>query len=324
MRGGAFVVPGRSPSWLSSPLGLRCGPATCPGSGRPRSPRRAAPRPAGPGPCRRAITSRAATFCSRYSTLVVPGIGTTSSPRASTQARASWLAVTPLSSAISRTRSTSSRLRAKFSPWKRGWLRRRSSGARSSMLRKRPDRKPRPSGRVGDEADAQLADRVEDPVLLDVAGPQRPLGLHRGDRVHGVRPADRRGRGLGDAEVADLAGRDDLGQGAPGLLDGRVAVDAVLVVEVDVVHAEPPERVVDGLADVLRTAVDAAATAVLAAHVAELGRQLHLVAAAGDRPAHELLVGERPVHVGGVQEGHAEVEGAVDRRGRAGPRRRPP
>ena len=63
--------------------------------------------------------------------------------------------------------------------------------------------------------------------------------------------------------------------------------------------------------------LDAAATPVLAAHVAELGRQLHLVAAPGDRPAHELLVGERPVHVGGVQQGHAEVEGAVDRLGRA-------
>ena len=32
----------------------------------------------------------------------------------------------------------------------------------------------------------------------------------------------------------------------------------------------------------------------------------------GDRPADQLLVGERAVHVGGVEEGHAEVEGPVD------------
>ena len=54
--------------------------------------------------------------------------------------------------------------------------------------------------------------------------------------------------------------------------------------------------------------------AVRAAHVAELGRQHDLVAPAGDRPADQLLVGERPVHVGRVEEGHAQLERPVDRR----------
>ena len=52
--------------------------------------------------------------------------------------------------------------------------------------------------------------------------------------------------------------------------------------------------------------------AVLAALDAELGGQHHLVPAAGDRLADQPLVGERAVHVGGVEEGDAEVQGAVD------------
>ena len=49
---------------------------------------------------------------------------------------------------------------------------------------------------------------------------------------------------------------------------------------------------------------------------AELRRDDHLVAPAPDRAADQLLVGERAVHVGGVEERHAEVERPVDRRDR--------
>ena len=65
-----------------------------------------------------------------------------------------------------------------------------------------------------------------------------------------------------------------------------------------------------------RAAVDAEELAVLAAHVAELRREHDLVAAVGDRLADELLVRERAVHVGRVEEGDAELERAVDRRDR--------
>ena len=56
---------------------------------------------------------------------------------------------------------------------------------------------------------------------------------------------------LGQAEVADLPGRDELGHGADGLLDRDGLVDAVLVVEVDVVDAEPLQAGVAGGPDVL-------------------------------------------------------------------------
>ena len=114
--------------------------------------------------------------------------------------------------------------------------------------------------------------------------------------------------------MTDLALRDQLGHGADGLLDGRVGVDAVLVVEVDVVGAEPLERAFDGEADVLRAAVERPRAAAGVGDQAELGGQDGLVAAAFERPADELLVGVGPVDLGGVDERDAQVERPVDGR----------
>ena len=44
----------------------------------------------------------------------------------------------------------------------------------------------------------------------------------------------------------------------------------------------------------------------------ELGGDDEAVALALDRLAEQLLVGERPVHLGGVEEGDAEIDRAVD------------
>ena len=91
---------------------------------------------------------------------------------------------------------------------------------------------------VGDEADPELAHRRQD-LRLGIARPERVLGLQRRDRMDGVRAANRvRGR-LGEPEVAHLPLLDELGHRADGLLDRRLEVDAVLVVEVDRLDAEP-------------------------------------------------------------------------------------
>ncbi len=113
-------------------------------------------------------------------------------------------------------------------------------------------------------------------------------------------------------EIADLALLDELGHGSDGLLDGHVRVDAMLVVEVDVLDAETLKRGVAGLMHVLGIAAHAQALAVLTPHVGELGRQHDLVAATVDGPADEALVGERAVHVGRVEQGHAELQRAMD------------
>ena len=119
--------------------------------------------------------------------------------------------------------------------------------------------------------------------------------------------------GLGEPEEANLAGVDQLGHRPHGLLDRHLGVHPVLVVEVDVIDAEALERGLAGPMHVLGAAVDGA-VGVVGGVDAELGGELHLVAPAGDRAAHQALVGLRPVHVGGVEQGDAELEGPLDGR----------
>ena len=103
---------------------------------------------------------------------------------------------------------------------------------RSSRLANAPVRKPRPSGRVGDEADAELAQRRQD-LGFDVARPQRIFGLDRGERMGLVGAADGVGAGLAQAEVAHLALLDQPRHGADRVLDRHVGIDAVEVIEID-------------------------------------------------------------------------------------------
>ena len=90
--------------------------------------------------------------------------------------------------------------------------------------------------------------------------------------MHGVRAANRFRRRFRQAQVSHLAGLDELRHRADGLLDRRIRVDAVLVIDVDRVDAEPLQRRVAGPVHVVGTAVDAEKRAVLVAHVAELRR----------------------------------------------------
>jgi hypothetical protein len=136
--------------------------------------------------------------------------------------------------------------------------------------------------------------------------------------VYGVGPADRGGAGLGQPDVADLALGDELGQRTDGVLDGRVRVDPVLVVQIDVIGAQPLEGTLDGDTDIRRATVDDARAAAGVRDEAELRRQHHTVAAVLDGPADEFLVGERTVDLGGVEVGDAEVQRSVDGANRLG------
>src|SRR5262249_10583499 len=103
------------------------------------------------------------------------------------------------------------------------------------------------------------------------------------------------------------------------VLDRHRLVDAVLVVEVDVVDAEARERRFARSAHVLGLAVDPDPAAVLATLVAELRREHDLLAATLDGAADELLVDERRVHGGGAQQRPAKPQRALDRRDRLAP-----
>ena len=121
--------------------------------------------------------------------------------------------------------------------------------------------------------------------------------------------------------MAHLAGLDQLGHRPDRLLDLDVRVDAVLVIEIDLVDAQALERSVDRLSHVLGRAVDPADRRYVAGdHAVEvalhLGRDHVLIALPLDRAPDQLLVGERPVDLRGVDEVDAELERALDGRDR--------
>jgi len=110
-------------------------------------------------------------------------------------------------------------------------------------------------------------------------------------------------------------GGDGLGHRSDGLLDRHAGVYAVLVPEIDVVDSESLEAALERAARVCGRAVDADAAHVLVELETPLRRKLNLVAAVADRRADDFLVAQRAVDLGGVDEGDAEVDRAVDRRG---------
>src|SRR5436305_4077070 len=133
-----------------------------------------------------------------------------------------------------------------------------------------------------------------------------------------MRTPDRIGRRLGETEIADLSLDDELCHRTNGVLDRRIRIDAVLIVEVDVIDTEPSQRSLARLLNILRLAAQPEPSAVSSAHVAELRRDDNVVAMSVDCPTDELFVRERTVGVRGVEEGDAERERALDRRQRFG------
>src|SRR5688572_7393709 len=163
--------------------------------------------------------------------------------------------------------------------------------------------------RVGDQRDAELPQRRQRLLGLDPIE-QRVLDLQRGEGMDAVRAAHR-GRGrLGQTEIAHLPLLHEPRHGPDRLLDRDGRIDAVLVVEVDHVHAESLQARVARLRHVLRTAIDARGPIGLS-EIAELGGEHDLVALPAQGGGEELLVVAPAVHVGGVDEVHAKVQRAV-------------
>ena len=157
-----------------------------------------------------------------------PTSGTMSSPRDSTQAIAICATVDPASLGDRRAAPRPAPgCASRFSPWKRGRVRRGSRRPASSRSA-RPVAADQPAREhaVGGHADAELPARGQD-LVLDAARDQRVLDLQVADRVHGAARRIVSGADLRQPDVADVAGLDHLGDGADRLLDrhapGRAA-----------------------------------------------------------------------------------------------------
>ena len=135
------------------------------------------------------------------------------------------------------------------------------------------------------------------------------------DRLHRMGAAERLNAGLRHAEMLDLALGDQVLDRAGDVLDRHVRVDPVLVEQVDGLDAEPLQRAVDRLPDVLGPAVDAAIFARLGIEVeAELGGDHDLIAERRERFADDFLVLEGAIDFGRIEEGHAALDRGADQR----------
>ena len=186
------------------------------------------------GPRRSARASTAAALSSSVTRRLTPGIGTMSSPWASSQASATWARLTPCRSATALDRSRRS------SDWRRNsppnsadrcgasrW------SGRSARLRDLAGEEAAAERAVGHEADAELAADRQD-VVLDVALPQRIFGLQRGDRMDGGGAAQRLGRRLRRGRCGGPFPRWTSSAMPPTVSSiGIVGIDPVLVEEVD-------------------------------------------------------------------------------------------
>src|ERR1041384_6758682 len=139
-----------------------------------------------------------------------------------------------------------------------------------------------------------------------------PSSGSRVQREYSVWSALRGGTLWARAEVTPLALLQEVSHGADGILDGGVEVHPVLVIEVDMVHAEALQGSIATGAHVVRAAVHAQERAIRFTLVAELGSDDEPVPLALDGPPHQLLVGEGAVHVRRIQEIDAELQGTVD------------
>ena len=116
------------------------------------------------------------------------------------------------------------------------------------------------------------------------------------------------------ADVTDLPFADELVERAERLFVRRDPVGTVVLVEIDVVGAQAPERRVDRLADV---PARAARLCPVAHVVAELRRENDVVAPPFEHPSEQILASAAvAVDVGGVEQRHALVERRVDDRTR--------
>ena len=119
--------------------------------------------------------------------------------------------------------------------------------------------------------------------------------------------------GFRHPQVAHLPRAHELGHRADRFLDRHVQIHAMLVVEIDDVDAQPPERRVARLAHVLRRSVYADVRSGRVAHVPELRREHDRGPPIPDSSSDQNFVRMRAIHVGGIEKRDAEIQGPMNR-----------
>src|SRR5256886_15892631 len=145
--------------------------------------------------------------------------------------------------------------------------------------------------RVRDKANPELAAGGQHAVLLRIARPERVFRLHGSNGMDRVRAPNRLCARLRQPEKSHFASAYQLGHRTDRLLDRRIRIDAMLVIDIDYLHAEPLQTTFARRAHVIRCAADAAVfRPTRIAHDPELCRDGDLLAVTSQGSAYEFLV----------------------------------
>src|SRR6185437_5306851 len=143
---------------------------------------------------------------------------------------------------------------------------------------------------IGNKADAELFER-RNCVALVIAGPKGIFALHSGDRMNRVSAANRLRPGFAQSEVAHLSLLYELGHCANGLFDRYFRIDAVQIVEIDIIGLQSPQRILTSPENIFRLSFHFTASRPwLPAQITKLGREHHRAAFAFERSSEHLFV----------------------------------
>ena len=132
--------------------------------------------------------------------------------------------------------------------------------------------------------------------------------------MHRVCAPHRLGGRLGQPEKPHLPCTHQIRHRPNSLLDWHGAIDAVLIVQVDVIDAEASQRGIARGLYVFGPAVLPDELAVGSPHVAEFRGQDDPLAPPLDRLPDQHLVGERAVDISRIEEIDVQIQGPVNRR----------
>ena len=121
-----------------------------------------------------------------------------------------------------------------------GLVRRQSLASRSAeRLNGAPESNPRPRGEYLPRSTMPSALMMGHDLRFHVSTPEGVFGLECANWVHLVRTFYGGGIGIGQADESNFSRLDQFGHGTHGVLDRRIGVDAVLIVQVNAIGSQP-------------------------------------------------------------------------------------
>ncbi len=117
---------------------------------------------------------------------------------------------------------------------------------------------------------------------------------------------------FGEAKEADFAFSNQLADRASHVFDRDLAVDTMLVEQIDIIGLQPAQGALDRLADRGRAAVGLGAElAAILEPEAEFGGEIHSIPPVAEGAAEKLFVGVWAVAFGRIEEVAAQLDGAM-------------